>query len=87
MPIKKIAMAGTLESSDVFIKISPAETLQISIESPVLAQFGEQIEQLIQKILKEQNIQSANIEVIDHGALDCTIEARLRTAIARSRQD
>ncbi len=87
MKIKKQAMAGTLESSDVLIKVSDADSLIISIESPVLAQFGEQIETVIRNVLNEQKIEKAHIEVIDHGALDCTIEARLLTAIARSQED
>ncbi len=87
MQIKKTAMAGSLESSDVLIKISPAEELTISIDSPVIAQFGEQIENLIRKILAEHKIEKARVDIVDHGALDCTIEARLNTAISRSQKD
>ena len=43
MDIKKSAVAGTLESNDVFVEIEESDTLKIEIESIVYAQFGEDI--------------------------------------------
>lgn len=40
--IIKKALAGSLESSDVLVVIEPAEDLDITIQSPLLLQFGPQ---------------------------------------------
>ena len=44
MQIKKAAMAGTLESSDAQVTVEPGNgTIELSIESSVIHQFGKQI--------------------------------------------
>ncbi len=80
----KVAIAGTLESSDVMVRVRPAETLTIEIKSPVLEQFGEDIRKTVLEVLAERDITAADIEVVDRGALDCTIRARLETALERA---
>ena len=72
MNIKTSAVAGTLESSDVYVKVEPCERLEIEIESVVYNQFAQQIEQ------------SGKISVNDKGAIDCVIKARVETAIKRA---
>ena len=46
MNIKTNAVAGTLESSDVYVKVEPSDKLEISIESVVYNQFAQEIEKL-----------------------------------------
>lgn len=85
MEIKKTALAGTLESSDVQIMVSSSNRgIIIEIESPVVKQFGKQIEKVIMEVLQRMGVTSGHIKVIDKGALDCTIRARLITALNRS---
>lgn len=84
MDIKKAAMAGTLESSDVQITIEPADELTISLESSVLNQYGRQIKETVLATLKELGITSGKVTVIDKGALDCTLKARVACAAYRS---
>ena len=45
MEITQIAVAGTVESSDILITVEPTEAdeIQISLESSVEKQFGQQI--------------------------------------------
>ena len=43
MNIKTNAVAGTLESSDVYVKVEPSDKLEISIESVVYNQFAQEI--------------------------------------------
>ena len=74
MNIKTSAVAGTLESSDVYVKVEPCERLEIEIESVVYNQFAQQIEQS----------ESGKISVNDKGAIDCVIKARVETAIKRA---
>ncbi|MDO5047994.1 MAG: citrate lyase acyl carrier protein [Anaerococcus sp.] len=85
MQLKKKASAGTLQSNDCFITIKPDEESKINLESPVKFEFGEQIEDLVKKTLKTYEIDKASVLIEDRGALDCTIEARLKTAIRRAK--
>lgn len=85
--LNKSAQAGTVESSDILISVSPAEAgagITIELTSPTLQQYGEQIRALILKTVQEMGIQDASIYANEKGALDCTIEARVKTAIARA---
>lgn len=81
---KNNAAAGTLESSDVFITIIPAEELRIEVQSIVQKQWGSQIEELVKAILTESGFSQGLVTVKDKGARECTIRARLKTALRRS---
>ena len=85
MEIVRIASAGTMESSDAYVEIEPAESLQIQLESVVLAQFGDDIRKTVTEVLQEQGVEKASIRVIDRGALDCVIRARVETAVIRGK--
>lgn len=85
MEIMKNASAGTLESSDVYVEIEPAEELEIQLESVVLAQFGDDIIHVVREVLLENGVEKANVRVIDRGALECVIRARVETAILRGK--
>ena len=86
MEIKKIASAGTMESSDVYVEIEPGTgRLDISLESGVKVQYGAAIEATVRDVLQEQGVTDACVRVTDRGALDCVIRARVETAIARGK--
>ena len=85
MEIKNRASAGTMESSDAYVEIEPAETLQIRLESVVLGQFGEAIKAVVRDVLQEQDVQKANVRVVDRGALECVLRARVETAVKRGK--
>ncbi len=84
MEIKKPAMAGTLESSDVQITVEPASTLTIDIKSSVINQFGKQIKKVVTETLARLEVSSGHVIVVDKGALDGTIMARVECAIFRA---
>ena len=84
MKINTSAVAGTLESSDVYVKVEPCETLEIEIESVVYNQFVEQIEATIKAVLAELGVESGMVSVNDKGAIDCVIQARVETAVKRA---
>lgn len=84
MRIEKDAVAGTLESSDLMVKVSPHSTLDISISSTVMAQFGDQIRAVVTATLAELGVEQGSVIVEDKGALDCTIRARVQGAISRA---
>lgn len=87
MNIKSCAFAGTLESSDVYVEIEPAENgLTIELESIVEKQFGAAIRAAVLSVLDEFQVKNAQVRVTDRGALECVIRARVETAILRSKE-
>ena len=83
MEILKRASAGTMESSDVYVEIEPAAKLDVEIESVVAKQFGDKIDAAVRDVLSEMGVESASVRVVDRGALECVIRARVETAIKR----
>ncbi|MPQ43820.1 citrate lyase acyl carrier protein [Clostridium tarantellae] len=84
MEIKKSAMAGTLESSDICIVIEPNNSgIAIELNSTVEKQFGKQIKKVIMDTLKALDIDNVIVRANDKGALDCVIKARVETAVFR----
>lgn len=85
MKIVKEALAGTLESSDLMVKIAPAEgELEVVVHSEVIKQFGDQIRQVVDATLDAMDVRQGLIIIEDKGALDCVIRARLQSAILRA---
>lgn len=86
--ILKLASAGTMESSDAYVEIEPWDNgLQIQVESVVEKQFGRQIRMAVESVLEECGVKNANVRVIDRGALECVIRARVETAVIRGKGD
>ena len=86
MVINKRASAGTMESSDAYVEIEPgAEGIQLQLESVVGQQFGESICQVVRQVLEENAVSDAKVRVVDRGALECVIRARVETAIVRGK--
>ena len=84
MDILRRASAGTMESSDAYIEVEPHTGLSIQIESVVKKQFGDRIESAVREVLSECGVESCAVRVVDRGALECVIRARVETAVKRS---
>jgi citrate lyase subunit gamma (acyl carrier protein) len=85
MDILKASVAGTLESSDIMIRVEPwTRGIEIEVQSIVDKQFGREIRRAIEETLSELRVKNAKISAVDKGALDCTIRARTKTAIHRA---
>lgn len=86
--ILKSASAGTMESSDAYVEIEPGcSGLEIHVESVVAQQFGHAIEMTIKEVLLEQQVENAVVRVVDRGALDCVLRARVETAVLRAGEE
>ena len=83
MELKKPAVAGTMESSDIMVMIRPNEEkgIEIDIQSDVKATFGDAIEATIREVLADFDVNDAVVAVVDKGALDFVIRARMQCAI------
>jgi citrate lyase subunit gamma (acyl carrier protein) len=84
--MKKV-QAGTMQSSDLMVFLEPAETLNVTIESTVLKQFGELIRAKVDQVLARHGVEAGEVRITDRGALDYAIEARLETAILRATEE
>lgn len=85
--ITKTAQAGTLESSDIMITVAPGPQgsgIVIELESIVMAQYGEDIRLTLKETVAGQACTDIYIKALDRGALDCTIRARILTALSRA---
>ncbi|MBQ7197349.1 MAG: citrate lyase acyl carrier protein [Synergistaceae bacterium] len=88
MELKAVGTAGTLESSDVMITLEPTTDgkIDLALESSVINQYGRQIKATVLESLERLGVKSAKVVVNDHGALDCTIKARVECAFYRGCQ-
>ena len=80
------AHAGTLESSDAFVRVIPvdAKGIEIELESSVEEIYGDAIRALVLATATAMSVEGVKIIVQDKGALDYVIKARVQTAILRA---
>lgn len=84
MEILKSAAAGTLESSDCMVTVEPGEGISLELTSSVMNQYGRQIKAAVLETLDRLDVKNANVTVVDKGALECTLKARVECAVFRS---
>ncbi len=85
MLITNSAVAGTLESSDAQVFIEPGDGgIELTVTSSVQNQYGRQIKAALIETLSQYDVADAKVRVVDRGALDCTLRARLECAIFRA---
>ena len=85
MEITRPAVAGTLESSDCQVMIEEGDgKVEFSLESSVINQYGNQIRKVALETLKNLGVDNAKVTMVDKGARDCTIKARIEAAVYRS---
>lgn len=85
MILKKSAVAGTYESSDAHVIVEPYENgIELELESSVMDQYGDQIRESVKEVLKSLGVEHVKLVITDKGALDCTLRARVETAIFRA---
>lgn len=85
MEIERPAMAGTLESSDCQVTVEPGDgKIDFTLESAVINQYGNQIRKVVFETLSHLGVDNIKISMVDKGALDCTIKARVEAAVSRS---
>ena len=86
MKLITIGNAGTMESNDIMITVEPSDAggVQVELTSSVYQQFGKQIIAVIRETAADYGVENALITAVDKGALDCTVRARVATALTRA---
>ena len=84
--MNKIAVARTMESSDIMITLESCnnDAIEIELNSTVEKQFGDHIRKVITETLQEMQVVGVRDTAVDKGALDCCIRARVKTAECRA---
>ncbi|HPI98407.1 MAG TPA: citrate lyase acyl carrier protein [Synergistales bacterium] len=87
MEITKSVSAGSLGSSDVLVTLGPGQKgcMDIMVKSIVEKQFGRRIRKIAEDLFARNDITEAMVRIQGKGALECTLRARLETAIERAR--
>ena len=86
--MKEKGWAGTLESSDIYVELEPLPAgsgIVLSVSSIVYDQFGEEIEAVNREPLTELRETAGKETAKARGAVDCTIRARVETAVLRGK--
>ena len=86
MKLISTGSAGTMESNDIMITVEPTDEggVQVELTSNVYQQFGKQITAVIRETAAGYGVENALITAVDKGALDCTVRARVSTALMRA---
>jgi citrate lyase subunit gamma (acyl carrier protein) len=84
MKITKSATAGTLESSDAMVTVEPGKGIELELSSSVMNTYGRQIKETVLDTLSRLGVEEGKVTVVDKGALDCTLRARVECAVLRS---
>jgi citrate lyase subunit gamma (acyl carrier protein) len=88
MEILQNSLAGTMESSDIMINLSPGSSgIEIELQSIVEKQFGQEIRRAITETLNSLQVKNVRVQAVDKGALDCVIRARVKTAVYRASEN
>lgn len=82
--IAHTAAAGTLESSDCIVTVSPSDRVELEYSGANSVIFAKRTKNLVDAVLRKNNVSAAKIRIQDQGAIEITIKARLETALLRA---
>lgn len=85
MKINKMATAGSTDSNDILITLEPSENgFEMEFTSTVNKLYGRQIQNIICQTIGDLGLTDVKVTADDHGALDYTIRARVKTAVCHA---
>lgn len=83
MIINHDAVAGTLESGDALVRVAPDEDFEVNVSTSVETQYGDTVRAVIAEVLERFQVSAGIVTVVDKGALDCILRARVEAAVSR----
>ncbi len=88
MQIKRKAICGSENKGDIRVAIEPGQQgLEINISSTYGKQFYTQIAETVNNIINKCGIINAKINILDNGALDFVVKARMESAIMKGSRE
>ena len=87
--IKNKVTVGFEETNDALVTVSPqpGEGITVELISTVQRQYGEYLEALILDIVKKADYTDVHVKVLDKGAWDYTLHARVMAALNRGTEE
>ena len=86
--IKKATVGKEKQNADCVITIEPGKKgIELDFTSLVGVQYGDDMKNTINEMLREYKIEDAKISVVDRGAIDCVLRARLEAVIKRAMEE
>jgi citrate lyase subunit gamma (acyl carrier protein) len=82
--IVRTASAGSLESSDCLVTVTPSESIEIDYSGANAKLFTSRAKRLTAEILKKYSISGASVHIHDQGAIEAAMRARVETALERA---
>lgn len=64
--------------------MEPGQGIDLELSSSVMNQYGRRIKATVLETLERLDVKNVHITVVDKGALDCTLKARVECAVFRS---
>lgn len=85
---ERVGQAGTLESCDARVTVELIEGTErsVTVEGPMKDVFGDAVGAAVARALDALDVPGARVTVVDRGALDYVLEARVRVAVHRARR-
>lgn len=85
---QRTGQAGTLESCDarVTVELVDGNDRSVTVEGPMKDVFGDAVSLAVTRTLDSLEVPGARVTVVDRGALDYVLEARVRAAVERARR-
>ena len=68
----------------LLVTVEPGEGISLELSSSVMNQYGRQIKATVLETLERLGVENASVTVVDKGALDCALKARVECAVYRS---
>ena len=87
MKIVRDAVAGTLESGDALVRVFPSDSLEVVVTTNVEARYGPAVRLTVADTLAELGVETGIVNIVDKGAFDCALRARVQAALARGSDD
>ena len=82
----RASVGNAKQNADCVIEIKPrSKGVKINLDSLVKNQYGDAIKRAVKSELKKQDVEAAEITIIDRGAIDPVLRARLECVIKRGR--
>lgn len=82
--LSKAAQAGSLESSDCMVVVSPAESFGLDYKGQNSGIFMERTRRIARELAERYAPEGAEVRIQDRGALEITLRARIETAFERA---
>ncbi|MGC9529798.1 MAG: aldolase/citrate lyase family protein [Candidatus Bipolaricaulaceae bacterium] len=78
------ASCGSEERSDALVRVRPGQGLTVSVSTKTGPMYEDRVQEVVREVLARYGVTGAAVEVVEQGAYDHVIAARLEGALLRA---